>query len=144
MIQVLEKRLPKLPLADTQIHIAGCVVSMLMLIFTASVYFHPKFGVNLTDKSVGFGMILAFIGIGMVMMAAIFSLKSSSVSFDTEGKIEPLIDLDLHNREKADLGIKNNITVGDAMERYAGKEAGGKSWGMLDESINNIKIDDRS
>ncbi len=144
--QLMEKPLPKLPIKELQLHILGSILSFLMLVLTASVYFHPKFGVNLTDKSVGFGMILAFIGAGLLLLGSILSLKSREISFDMEGHIEPLIDMDLQqNREKSDLGLrqpdnaelKKDITVGEAMEKYAGNKE--KGWGQVQESINNIR-----
>ncbi len=91
-------------------------------------------------------MILAFIGAGLLLLGSILSLKSREISFDMEGHIEPLIDMDLQqNREKSDLGLrqpdnaelKKDITVGEAMEKYAGNKE--KGWGQVQESINNIR-----
>lgn len=140
-MQLMEKNVPGLPLKENQLHIAGSALSFFMLILTASVYFHPKFGVNLTDKSVGFGMILAFIGTGMLMIGAILAYKQREVSFDTEGSIAPLIDME---REKADLNMRKNITVGEAMDRHEQVQYGGKSagWGPVQESINSLRKED--
>lgn len=137
MMHILEKPLPKLPVKDLQIHVFGSVLSFFMLILTASVYFHPKFGVNLTDKSMGIGMILAFIGSGAVLLAGILSLRSKEVDFDLEGHLDPLIDMDLENRPKPDHGIKKDITVGEAMEKY--QDTKPNAWGQVEESINNLK-----
>ena len=89
-------------------------------------------------------MILAFIGTGLLLLGAILSLKSKEISFDMEGHIDPLIDMDLQNREKSDLGLKKpndelkkDITVGEAMEKYADNKE--KGWGPVQESINNIR-----
>ncbi len=140
-IQLMEKRVPGLPFKENHLHLACSVLSLFMLILTASAYFHPKFGVNLTDKNVGFGMILAFIGTGIVMLGGVLAYKQKEISFDTEGSIAPLIDM---NREKADLNMRNNITVGEAMDRHEQVQYGGKSsgWGPVQESINNVKRED--
>lgn len=142
MLYLLEKPLPKLPVKDVQIHIFGSILSFFMLILTASVYFHPKFGVNLTDKSMGIGMILAFIGSGIVLLAGILSLRSKEVSFDMEGHLDPLIDMDMENRPKPEQGIKKDITVGEAIEKYQGQGAKSGAWGQVEESINNLKRSD--
>ena len=138
-IQMMEKKAPKLPMKEAQMHIAGSILSLFMLILTASAYFHPSFGVNLTDKSLGFGMILAFIGTGVMMLAGILAARVKEVNFDVEGSMAPLIDMD---REKADLNMREDITVGEAMDRheyqgqYGGKSSG---WGPVQESIDNLK-----
>lgn len=142
MLYLLEKPLPKLPVKDVQIYIFGSILSFFMLILTASVYFHPKFGVNLTDKNMGIGMILAFIGSGIVLLAGILSLRSKYVNFETEGHLDPLIDMDIENRPKPEQGIKKDMTVGDAIEKYQGQDAKGSAWGQVEESINNLKKSD--
>ncbi|MBI5753953.1 hypothetical protein HZA40_02305 [Candidatus Peregrinibacteria bacterium] len=136
-IELLEKKTPKLPLKENQIHIAGSSLSLFMLILTSSAYFHPKFGVNLADKNVAFGMILALIGTGLVMLGGILVHKKREVSFDTEGSIAPLIDME---RGKANLSLKKDITVGEAMDRHKQEQYGAKSsgWGPVQESINNL------
>lgn len=140
MLHLLEKPLPKLPVKDMQIHVFGSILSFFMLILTASVYFHPKFGVNLTDKNMGIGMILAFIGSGIVLLAGILSLRSRNVNFETEGRLDPLIDMDMENRPKPEQGIKKDITVGEAMEKYHGSKS--DAWGQVEESVNNLKRSD--
>lgn len=145
ILDLLEKPMPKLPFKDVQIHVFGSILSFFMLILTASVYFHPKFGVNLTDKTMGIGMILSFIGSGVVLLSGILSLRSKEVSFDQEGHLEPLIDMDLENRPKPDQGIKKDITVGEAMEKhqqYQGQGSKSNSWGQVEESINNLERSD--
>ncbi len=144
-MQMMEKRMPRLPMKEPQMHIAGSVLSLFMLGLTASAYFHPKFGVNLTDKSLGFGMILAFIGAGVVMLGGILAVRAKEVSFDVEGSIAPLIDMD---REKASLNMQD-VTVGEAMNRhgqvndrrnqYQGTYSGrSNGWGPVQESINEL------
>lgn len=143
-MQMLEKKTPKLPMREAQIHIAGSILSLFMLVLTASAYFHPKFGVNLTDKSLGFGMILAFIGTGAMMLGGIMAIRTKEVDFDVEGSMSPLIDMD---RQRNDLNAREEeITVGEAMDRHEQYQGqyGGKSvgWGPVQESIDNLNKHD--
>lgn len=94
LFKCMNKQLPKLPLTEKQIHIASLGLTIMMLVLVNSVYFHPKFGINLTEKSIGVGMIMAFIGLGIGALGNIVFYNSKEVSFDTEGKIEPLIDIE--------------------------------------------------
>lgn len=143
-MKMMEKNMPRLPMKEAQMHIAGSVLSLFMLVLTASAYFHPRFGVNLTDKSLGFGMIIAFIGTGVMMLGGLLAMRAKEVSFDVEGSIAPLIDMD---REKASLNMQD-VTVGEAMDRhgmndrqnqyqgtYSGRSSG---WGPVQESINEL------
>lgn len=143
-MKMMEKRMPKLPMKESQMHIAGSVLSLFMLVLTASAYFHPKFGVNLADKNLGFGMIMAFIGTGIMMLGGVLEMRAKEVNFDTEGSIAPLIDME---REKADLNMRD-VTVGEAMERhgqnhYQGTYSGrSNGWGPVQESINELNKHD--
>lgn len=135
-MKMMEKNMPRLPMKEAQMHIAGSVLSLFMLVLTASAYFHPRFGVNLTDKSLGFGMIIAFIGTGVMMIGGLLVMKAKEVSFDVEGSIAPLINMD---REKASLNMQD-VTVGEAMARHGQTAYSGRSngWGPVQESINEL------
>ena len=50
-MKVLDNKLPKLPVKEEKMHLFNSILSGLMLILAASVYFHPKFGINIVDKS---------------------------------------------------------------------------------------------
>lgn len=103
-LRLLEKPVPKLPLKEEQFYVFSSSLSMLMLVLTVSVFFHNKFGVNLIDKSVGIGMMMTFIGCGLVLLGAIIAVKNRNVSFDVQGHLEPLIDFE--NRDRQNLGMK--------------------------------------
>ena len=82
----------------------------------------------------GFGMILDFIGVGLVVLGGILALRSDKeIDFGGSGKIAPLIDIE---REKRELDFNRNTTVGQAMDAYSKSPSG---WGPVQESINNIK-----
>jgi len=92
-LKVLGKPSPKIPLKEEHFHLLSSGFSLFMLVFAASVYFHNKFGINLVDKSMGIGMIIAFIGAGLVLLGSIMGVKKVAVSFEEEGQLDPLIDL---------------------------------------------------
>lgn len=145
LLKLLDKPAPKLPLSENHLHVAVSGLSLLMLIMTASVYFHSKFGINLTDKSVGVGMVIAFVGSGLTMVGAILSMRSGSVDFENlEGKIEPLININLEER-RGEVPLKRETTVGEAMEANRRQEEPTQAWGPIQESLNNYtsgKLDD--
>lgn len=52
---------------------------LFLLILTNSVYFHENFGVNITAKEFRFGMILAFMGTGLLLLGAFFQRNARSL-----------------------------------------------------------------
>ena len=143
ILKLMDRPVPKLPISESYLYISAGILSFLMLVLSASVYFHPKFGINVVDKTVGIGMIFAFIGSVIAFVGGVLSVKTGEVDFDTEGHLEPLIDVDLYEREKSHIG--KNITVGEAEEMAAKKAEGAdtRAWGQVQESINNFKQDDK-
>lgn len=93
-IKLFKKSEIKLPLSEIQIYMALSAFSILMLVLALSVYFHPKFGINLTEKNAGIGIFFAFIGTGLTILGAFAGLKKQEVNFDIEGEIKPLIDIE--------------------------------------------------
>lgn len=137
LLKLLDKPAPKLPISENHLHVAVSGLSLLMLIMTVSVYFHTKFGINLTDKSVGFGMVVAFIGSGSTMLGAILSIRGKTVDFENlEGHIEPLININLEER-RGEVPLKREVTVGEAMEASRKPQEPTHAWGPVQESINN-------
>ena len=110
------QNLPKLPLKEEHFFVFNSGLSLLMLILCASVYFHSKFGINLTDKNAGVGLIMAFISCPVSLFAGILANRESAVSFDTDGNLEPLIDLS-KDRGNQDLSMNSNMTIAQAMEK---------------------------
>ncbi|MEK7672718.1 MAG: hypothetical protein AAB373_02435 [Patescibacteria group bacterium] len=149
VMKLLEKKTPQFFVSENQIHSFNSVLTILMLIISASVYFHPKFGVNLTDKTIGIGMIFDFIGALAIVGGVVVSLRGKKeykfVEEDQAGRLEPLIDMEMHERERNDLGIDKNMSVGEAMEKEntANKYKTPNGWGMAEESINNVRTNDR-
>lgn len=101
LLELFEKPRPKLPLKEQHFHIFIACVSALMIVLISSVYFHPRFGMNVANKSMQIGMIFGIIGAAMVLGGGIWMARKAEVDFDVEGKVEPLINLAEQDREKA-------------------------------------------
>ncbi len=100
LMKILNRPVPKLPVTVKQFHVFSGVVNIFMLVLAASVFFHSKFGINITDKSAGIGMIMAFIGSFGILVPGILILKKKQGDFEEEGHMKPLIDID-ERRQKA-------------------------------------------
>jgi hypothetical protein len=63
VLPLMGKRLPSLPVKEGALFAFLGVQDLLLLLVANSVFFHPKFGVNITLKDTRFGMIVAFLGV---------------------------------------------------------------------------------
>ncbi len=104
-VKLFSKSEPKLPLSEIQIYISASGLSILMLVLALSVYFHPKFGINLTEKNAGIGIIFSFIGTGLTILGAFAGLRKREVNFDIDGEIKPLIDIE----DRISGGVYDNV-----------------------------------
>lgn len=76
-----------------------------LLLMANSVYFHPKFGVNIAIKSSGFGMWVALIGVVMVFCGgyALRKRRARHNEIDLESRFEPLIKMPEHHDKQEPL-----------------------------------------
>lgn len=72
--------------------IAGGFCGFLLLLAN-SVYFHPRFGVNIAIKEAGIGMWVALIGVGMMLYGGYTLRKRRERYSDMESRLEPLIKM---------------------------------------------------
>jgi hypothetical protein len=100
--RIFEKKLPKLPLEEAYAYILTGMMSLFLLLIASSIYFHSKFGVNITMKQMRFGMIVAFIGSALVALGGFLKRKGKNVSFETEGKLDKLIDMGSQDRGRTE------------------------------------------
>lgn len=103
LLKLLQKPVPKLPLKEEHFYLGSGVLAVFMLIMSASVFFHNKFGINLINKSMGSGMWLAFIGACLVIAGSAMLIKKGDVDFEGDGHLNPLIEIDTTQREQRDL-----------------------------------------
>lgn len=90
------RRLPSLPFKDGALFAFVGVQNLLLLLVANSVFFHPKFGVNITLKNTKFGMILALASVVVMIWSGYRLLRQSerrAQSIGPEGRLEPLIKM---------------------------------------------------
>ncbi|MBI4975040.1 hypothetical protein HZC20_00005, partial [Candidatus Peregrinibacteria bacterium] len=104
------------PMSENHLYIFSSSFAFLMLVLALSVYFHPKFGTNLTDKNIQIGMLLDFVGNGIVMLGGVLLLKYKEVDFGGDAVVKPLIDME--DRIPGDFRTKNpnENTVRDVIQ----------------------------
>lgn len=78
LLPLFGKRLPTLPLNEATMYVFLAFQDLILLLIANSIFFHPKFGVNITLKETGFGMILAFIGVLLLLWSSIRLWKRTS------------------------------------------------------------------
>lgn len=124
LMKVIDKKAPKLPMKESHVHIAAGVMNLFLLILVNSVYFHTKFGVNIALKESRFGMILAFVGTVLLLVAAVMLERSEKPDFNLQsGKIEPLIDIQAQREQrKVEPSTHHNEEIAQPVESVGGEE----------------------
>lgn len=104
---VLGRKLPPLPMKESIVYILSGSISLFLLIVANSVYFHPKFGINIMSKEYQIGMMLAFIGSLAITIGGVMQHRESGTSrfikeFQEEAREEEDLDpvLELNNFQK--------------------------------------------
>lgn len=97
---LLERKVPRLPVREAILHLFVAIESLFLLLLVNSVFFHPKFGVNITLKESRFGMTLAVIGSIVLLIGAYMQNREQIREGDEIGKLEPLIKIDPVKREQ--------------------------------------------
>jgi hypothetical protein len=89
------KKLPFLNVKPPSFFLASGLITFYLLIIINSVYFHNKFGINITMKESQFGMFLAFISASLITIGGYMSLRErSSILKDFEENTqEPFIKI---------------------------------------------------
>ncbi len=105
LFPALGKRLPSLPVKEGALYTFLGIQDLLLLLVANSVFFHPKFGVNITLKKTQFGMVLAGIGV-LIMVWSGYQLYKKSAMIrgmgtmgETMEKPEPLVRMPMPARE---------------------------------------------
>lgn len=101
------RKTPKLPVREAIAHLFVSIESLFLLVLVNSIYFHPKFGVNITLKESRFGMIIAFAGALVLLMGAFWQNREEIRRGDEVGKLEPLIKLEPTIGHSAQVPLKS-------------------------------------
>ncbi|MEK9132501.1 MAG: hypothetical protein AAB606_02225 [Patescibacteria group bacterium] len=92
--RLLERKVPRLPVREGILHLFVAVESIFLLILVNSIYFHPKFGVNITLKESRFGMTIAVVGAVVLFIGGYLKNKQEVMAEEDIGKLEPLIKIE--------------------------------------------------
>jgi len=114
--KLFDKEPPKLPIKHEHFYVFSASLSLLMLVLSMSVFFHTKFGINITDKNMGVGMIGEFFAVGISLFGGLMSLRKKKVSFEEEGNLDPLIDLKVQDRVQHTLEEEKNESIQDPQQ----------------------------
>ncbi|PIR54625.1 hypothetical protein COU74_05035 [Candidatus Peregrinibacteria bacterium CG10_big_fil_rev_8_21_14_0_10_36_19] len=127
MMSLLEKRKPQLPMKESFFHSMLAGVSLFMLVLSLSVFFHSKFGINITEKQMGIGMIMAFVGSGGVLIGSILNRRERQIHLTEDGHIE--------DRVKSGIGAREvRESMMDSLEEFTRSN---------EETTNEIDINGR-
>lgn len=108
VFHLLEKKIPALPIKESMVYILSGATSLFLLIIANSIYFHPQFGLNITAKEYGLGMMLAFIGSVAITIGGVIQNRESGTSrlikeFQQEAQtpdVDPVIELNNFQKEQ--------------------------------------------
>lgn len=98
---LFERRVPNFSIREGAIHLFTSIQSIFLLVIVNSIYFNPRFGVNITFKESRFGMVFAFLGAIMFLAGAYIQNRDELAVDHEHGKLEPLIKLEHAKAEPA-------------------------------------------
>jgi len=111
VLELSDKPLPKLPVSSDRYHIFGAAFSAFMFLIALSVYFHPKFGVNILEKRIGIGIVLGFGGVFLAIIGSKMKNKAKNkmrVSID-EDIFKGVDVVNLTDNERSASGLNNEV-----------------------------------
>lgn len=110
LLHLIERSKPKLPVKEPVFHLFVGIASLFLLLIVNSIYFHPKFGVNITLKDSKFGMLLAILGAIFMIAGGYLQYKKEIKTEDLIGKLEPLVKApELYERRHASMPTKKGM-----------------------------------
>ena len=108
VFHLLEKKIPSLPIKESMVYIFSGATSLFLLVIANSIYFHPQFGLNITSKEYGIGMMIAFVGSVAITVGGVMQNRESGTSrlikkFQEEAQtpdVNPVIELNNFQKEQ--------------------------------------------
>jgi len=94
-IETSEKKMPLISIKPSTFYLASGLISFYLLLMVNSIYFHNKFGVNITSKDSQFGMFMAFIAASLMTIGGYLATreKYSMLKEFQEKTQEPMIKI---------------------------------------------------
>jgi len=103
LASVFKYKVPDLKVKDEHFFIGASSISLLLVLIASSIYFHNKFGVNILDKEVGIGLIMAFLGTSLALVGGVMDLNKGRFQY-IKKHADQMADLNISVEE----AIKNN------------------------------------
>lgn len=108
VFHLLEKKIPSLPIKESMVYIFSGATSLFLLLIANSIYFHPQFGLNITSKEYGIGMMLAFMGSVTITIGGVLQNREGGTNrlikeFQEEAgvpDVDPVIELNNFQKEQ--------------------------------------------
>ncbi|MBA4336488.1 hypothetical protein C0416_01805 [bacterium] len=108
ILHLFERKIPSLPIKESMVYLLSGATSLFLLIIANSIYFHPQFGLNITSKEYGVGMMLAFIGAIALTTGGVMKNRESGTNrlikeFQEEAQtpdVDPVIELNNFQKEQ--------------------------------------------
>lgn len=129
---LLERRQPKLPVKESIFNLFVGIESLFLLLLVNSIYFHPKFGVNITLKESGFGMVVAFTSAILLTFGGYLQGKKEAQTEDLIGRLEPLVELPKQAQESQ-----------QAERKHIPLEKPSRHWGPVEASQEQLQKERR-
>ncbi|MBU0668299.1 hypothetical protein KJ951_02545 [Patescibacteria group bacterium] len=110
------RKIPYLSVKPSAFYFATGLFAFFMLLVVNSVYFHAKFGINITLKQSQFGMFFAFIASSFITIGGYLSTRDKASllrEFEDETR-DPLIEFP--KQEKPRENIRTNVSTEPAMD----------------------------
>jgi hypothetical protein len=139
----LGRRLPALPIKEGALFAFLGIQDLVLLLVANSVFFHPKFGVNITLKNTKFGMIIAAAGVLLLIWSGYRLYKQEEKrrsSISPEGRLEPLIKMPTPETTRAPRRAPVERVERDRdPSHYAGKSTiSSYTQGPVERSIDSL------
>jgi len=112
--ELLGHKIRRFPLSSQQIHIFAISISILMVLLSSSVYFHPKFGINIANKSVGVGMLISILSITLMLVGVIVAIKKKLDKEDLLQKHEE--SLNTFERDRLPIKVNQPLNLNENVE----------------------------
>jgi hypothetical protein len=135
--RIFNRRQLELPVKEPVFHLFVGIQSLFMLLVVNSIYFHPKFGINITLKESRFGMVLAVVGAITLAVGGYLQNKREQNTEDLIGRLEPLVDVSEAQKKAEEERKHATVKIKEDKEEESAR------WGVVQESQQQLLAERR-
>lgn len=139
---LLGKKLPPLPMKESVLYILSGALSLFLLIIANSVYFHERFGINITSKEYGIGMMFTLIGAIAITLGGVLQYREKGTSRFIERFQEEALGLGIEEEEEVDpvLELNNFQKEQQELEKAEAAKATIENEVVAEESVKTEPV----